>query len=119
MARHRDFEAAKQNKELITFGLGGENFTCIAEAPAGIMMDFVADASEGGAKTLPAMLAFLRGVLIEDDTERFDKMIYDKTVQINTTVIADLVVWLTEEYTGRPTERPLDSTPGPQATGAI
>ncbi|MGI8425603.1 MAG: hypothetical protein ACR2M4_03200 [Actinomycetota bacterium] len=116
MAKHKAFSFSSNGQEPITFDLAGEKFTCIPEAPGGTLTDFIGDAGEGTSRAAPAMLNFIKAVLIDDDVERFNSIIYSKTIMVPLETLLELVRWLVEQYVDRPTMRPSQSQRGPSAT---
>lgn len=125
MARHRTFgstttDPSAQPAEPVTFDLSGapplsaevwtETFTCVPVAPSGVLDDFVSVASvdERGNRVwnAPSLLRFLKGVLIDTDVVRLDKLVHDKKRIVPLDTLGELVLWLSEELLGRPTTPP-------------
>lgn len=70
MARHRDFGApADMRREAVTFSLAGEDFTCLPEAPSGVLNDLIAgvEYTDDGDRqySAPNLIEFVAGVLRE------------------------------------------------------
>lgn len=123
--RHRDFDVDPDaSAEPITFTLLGQPFTCVPEAPAAVLTDFVDAATEGGARAASSLVALLEGVVVDycsicaqqppglavvdhdcrPDVERLVRLLHSKETAVPIGVLGDLVMWLAGEYTGRPTQ---------------
>ena len=112
--RHRSFHAATSEHVPLSFDMGAETFECVPKLPVGIL----ADLTTGGTRGLPWILDFLRAVLATtDDEERFEEMIRSKDVIVDGEMLSNVVDWLLEEYTGRPTTPPRNLRPGRSSTG--
>lgn len=105
--------------EPIAFTLGGvgsidgqkweESFSAVPVAPGGVLDDLTSSVSldERTGNTVVhhmRVLQFFRGVLIDDDVERFEALVRDKNRVVPLEKLADILAWLTEELTGRPTQ---------------
>lgn len=120
----KDFDAARRerrrNREPIAFRLGGQEFTLPATLPAGHILDLIeADADGNPVATLVACRRFLAAILASDeDRERLEVVLrsHDDPVDLNDDLI-EVVDWIAEQYTGRPTKRSSDSSDGPQTNG--
>jgi len=115
LARHKAFSFSNESKEQVTFELAGEQFTCIPDVPGGVLSDFIGDAGEGTFRAAPAMVDLVKSILIDEDVPRFERLIRSKTVMVPLETLIEVVAWLVEQYTGRPTMRPSPSVPGPSA----
>lgn len=129
---HRSFDAEAVVDHALTgptFDLGGQTFHCLPSAPAGVlnrMLDAVqTDARGNRVFNAPDLIGFVCGVLIEhrwelddeqpaegevqwhqvptDDVQRFLAVVDSKDTIIPIERLGDVVVWLTEQYVGRPT----------------
>jgi hypothetical protein len=128
--RHRSFSLgpAPTPADNVTFDLSGERssnpedrwtetFTCVGLAPAGVLEDLTSairvDPTTGMRRydTLSCM-AFVRAVLVPEDTGRFELLLHDTDRVVGLIDLVQVVAWLSDELTLRPT-RPLSvSTPG-------
>lgn len=129
-SRHRTFDVAHASED-VTFTLtftrsvmrdpdddhpvaweerqsDSDTFRCVATAPGQSMIDLVAADAEGGGKSALALTAFLQAVITDEDWPRFDALIRDKDVQVPIDTLGAIVTWLSEEYSGRPTQPPTD-----------
>jgi hypothetical protein len=86
-------------------------------APAGVLDDLTTairvDPNTGARRydTLSCM-AFVRQVLVEADVDRFEALMRDKDRIVGLIDLVQLVAWLSDELTLRPTRPSSGSTPG-------
>lgn len=87
-----------------------ESFTCVPIPPAGMLDDLSAMAHIGADGTqvfsAPSLLKFMRGVLIDADVKRFEALVRSKTRVVELDALGAVVIWLSEEFTSRPTPPP-------------
>lgn len=120
MARHRSF-TVPQNTEELFFDLEGQRFSCRPQIAAGVLLAFVtmgdnpAASKKKGKKAASAaeeadnknstraLLKFFRGALRPPEYKRFMDLINDPDIAIPLETLNDIIEWLAEEYTGRPT----------------
>jgi hypothetical protein len=127
--RHRVFSATPSDEPPPTFTLDGtlpdgsgwaETFTCVPEAPAGVLDDLVASMGIDGDGNQRfnnvSLLRFIRGVLVEGDVGRFERLVRDKARVVPLETLGEIMLWLAEELTGRPTSRRSVSPDGPPPT---
>lgn len=102
---HKTFSAsnAAVSKEAVTFELEGETFTVINPFPMGSMVLFARAAKLGPEEQLAALDQLLRGWIIEEDRDRWDKVVFALP---NLDVLGDIAGYIIEEATGRPTLAP-------------
>lgn len=119
----RDFDAARaerlRQRDPIRFVLGGETFTCLPVIPVGAGLD-LADAGHHPMGTVgytQALHRFIRSALVDDDLDRFEKVLTSKTDPVGPNDLQELAEWLAEEYTARPTSPSTDSSGGRQSSG--
>lgn len=136
MAEHRTFGTPTPDvpPEGPTFDLAGETFRCVAVAPPAVLLRLASavTVNERGEQVFnaPDLIAYVTGVLVDevwavdepdeegkqdpaagrwvpvDDVDRFRELVYSKRVQIPIEVLGEVVLWLSEQYTGRPTRPP-------------
>lgn len=113
---HKDFDAAAREAvgESLTFQLGGEKFTTTPELPALPMLKLAAAAEKTDAEGAAAFYEFLQSMLVVDDVARFEAMAMRERLGMER--LSEVVTWLIEEMTGRPTRRPSDSPERPLPT---
>lgn len=119
-----DFDAARRERnrerEPLQFKLGGETFTCLAVIPAGLGYDLLEIELTGDQLRIGlAYRDFILAVLAtKADRDRFEKVLRQTKNAVEPLDLRDVVVWLAEQYGGRPTQRSSDSSDGPPANGA-
>lgn len=97
--------AAEKAVETIPFELDGEEFEAYGEVPGAVLLDFIsATDGESTGKSAGSILAYLKSSLDEENFKRFDKIIRDPQRPIKIELLADIVSYLIEERTSRPTE---------------
>lgn len=116
---HRDFAAARaeHTDEPITFVLGGQGFTCRRNMPAGHLLDLAAVEDNPAA-----LVAYLKASMADDDWERFDELVHDPDAlgadqPVDVALLGEIVSWIVEEQTGRPTSPPVRSVHGRSSSG--
>lgn len=109
MARFKDFgnpfdaDAA----EKLSFKLYGEEFFCYPEMPGKTLLEFVSIGnSEDPAEAAGAINQFFKKVLVEESYERFDQLAQDPNRLVSVQTLTEVISWLVEAYTDRPTEGP-------------
>ncbi len=125
MARHRSFKV-KDVEELddVTFDIEykkdgknhTEDFTAQPNQPGAVILDFIADAdSNDGGRAAGALITFIDTALVEEDKERFSKIIRDPQINVDIEVLASICEHLISEYASRPTEPSSPSSTGTSA----
>lgn len=115
---HKDFSLAPMREDAPTFSVAGREFKCLPEPPAGVLTDLIAAASGATAQSVPAAVEFIAGCLPDADAESFLLTIHDKDTIVPLETLAQIVEWLAEEYTGRPTTPSSASQDGSTTTVA-
>lgn len=107
MAKFKDFGASTDisSDEPVSFRLDGEEFNCRTRIPGKVMLDLAAKSGDQenpseGAKVIDD---FFKLVLIGESYERFNSLVTDPDRIISMEQLMDIVSWLTEMYTERPT----------------
>lgn len=110
MARFKDFGTGSDSSapvEPINFRLHGEEFSCIPEIPGKTVLNLVAKtSSENPADSADAITDFFKTVLTEESSARFDALAVDPHRIVSMQTLTEVLEWLVEQYTNRPTERP-------------
>lgn len=116
---HRDFAAAQaeHTDEPITFVLGEHTFTCRRRMPAGHLLDLAAVEDDPAA-----LVSYLQAAMSDDDWQRFDELVHDPDAlgpdqPVDVALLGEIVSWIVEEQTGRPTSPPVRSVHGRSASG--
>lgn len=116
MSQHRDFDAARRERQLeqLTFTVGGDTFTIDASLPAGVLLDLGRyTASSDSQQAFAAFVGFWDEVIPPDDQERFAQAV--RRVDLDTMIA--MVEWIVEESTGRPLGRRSSSPEAPSTDG--
>lgn len=88
-----------------------ETFTCVSFLPPAAMRYLALD-------NALASIGFIDRCLASDEeSERFMQLINDRHIRIEEKHLAEILEWLTEVYTGHPTEPPGLSGSGQTPTG--
>lgn len=92
-------------KDPITFELYDEEFTAYPEVQGVTLLNFSKHlGSENQAEVTGALLDFFELVLYEESYERMKTLWEDKERIVPIEMISDIVSFLVEEYTDRPTQ---------------
>jgi hypothetical protein len=107
MSRFKDFGGSDNaNAEPISFKLWGQDFHCLPEIQGKVLLDMVADSSsEDVSKSSKIATQFFDTVLTDESRVRFDALIVDKEKIVTVETLGEIVGWLVEQYSNRPTER--------------
>lgn len=111
----RDFS---RKRKRLNFTVDGDTFEAAAGLPGDIYAEFVTIySSTSEAATYQeqhnALKRALSLVLLDESWERFDARLRDKTRPIDDDQMSDVVIWLLEEYSNRPTQPSQPSSDGP------
>jgi hypothetical protein len=115
--RFRDFDAAIDEQDPLTFKLGGREWV-VDDVSAASFLRYTRRLAEHG-QSLAGMTNefhdFLLGALREEDREDFETMLTDKKVPFPH--LRNVVNWLIEEATGVPFVAPSSSAESPSTSG--
>lgn len=101
----KSFQFDTAETEPIEFELGGETFTAYGETPGAVLLDFAARSGGDSIQdTATAILGYLKSSMDSENWERFDKLIRDPAKNVPTSVLSDVVSFLIEERTSRPSK---------------
>ncbi len=110
MARFKDFGSGSAGapKEDISFKLHGEDFTCRPALPGRVLLDLVAKSGDedNPSEAAKSITDFFKTVLVKESYERFDALAKDPDRLVDVETLSDIVAWLVEQYSERPTSRP-------------
>jgi hypothetical protein len=116
MARFKDFGSGSNSTpaEPITFKIHDEEFTCRGEIPGKVMLDLVAKSAnqEDPANSAAMITDFFNYAMEEESYNRFIALAEDPIRIVTMETLTDIVGWLVEEYSDRPTSRPEVSLDG-------
>lgn len=105
--RHKDFGKAKSSEEYepLSFTLEGQEFFCKPAMNGMTLLKFVREAdSDDGGRSAAAMIDLFDKVLKKDDAVRFKELVDDPDVLIEMETLGEIVAWVVEQYTSRPTK---------------
>lgn len=106
--RHRSFESDAVSPDPITFDLHGETFEAYPDIQGVVVLGFVASIADvdedSGAGVANAILGFFEKTLKPESLERFHALTNDPERVVKTEKLSEIVGWLMEEYTDRPTK---------------
>jgi hypothetical protein len=109
MARFKDFGSgtAAANTDPIVFKIHDEEFTCRAEIPGKTILSLVAKtSSENAGDSASVIVDFFNLVLVPESVDRFNALAEDPDRIVTIETLSEIVGWLVEQYTDRPTPRP-------------
>lgn len=114
MSRFKDFGAGISKPiDPISFKLHDEEFTCRNEIQGRAMLDLVAKSSNANpSETASAINNFFKVVLTAESFTRFEALAEDPDRIVSMETIGDIIEWLVEQYSDRPTSRPEASSSG-------
>jgi hypothetical protein len=106
MAKFKDFGGkTEQELEPVSFQLWGEEFHCVKSIQGKVMLDMVSkSSSEDPSESAGLVTSFFDQVLLDESLERFNKLLESKDKIVTVDTLAEIVSWLTEQYTNRPSE---------------
>lgn len=110
--RHKSFDVISLDEaEPLTFDLGGEEFTCYPEVQGKMILDVMRSAAEADEESRGMLMAvsvldFFKKVMPPEEYERFEKLMEDPKRIVPMDTLSDIMGWLIEEYTNRPTQPP-------------
>lgn len=120
MARFKKFSGGRKitDFEPLTFDLNGNEFKAHPAIPGSVLLEFVRDAgSENGGDSAKALYNFLSSALPDEEYEKLQKVLHDPETIIEIETIGEIVSWLVEEYSSRPTQQPEVSSNGQLTSG--
>lgn len=112
MPRFKDFgsKSPDENAEPISFKLWDIEFHCLPEIQGKVLLDMVSDSSsDDPVKSTKVISQFFDSVLIGDSKEKFNELLVDPEKIVSVDTLGEIIGWLVEQYSDRPTKRPEDS----------
>lgn len=108
-ARHKSFASSNEDiteeeKAPVTFDIADETFTAKPDIQGIVLMDFLEESTSGGVSSIVAFKSFLKEALEEEEYKRFNTYLRTAPKQIPVETITEIVQFLIEEYTSRPTK---------------
>ena len=111
-ARHKSFDTVDiEDSEPLSFDLGGETFNCYAEVQGSVILELMrtsamADEDSRGVVMAVSVLDFFELVMPPEEHERLTKLFKDPKRIVPMTTMSEIMSWLIEQYTDRPTQQP-------------
>lgn len=94
---------SKEQIDRIPFELLGEEFEAYGTIPGAVLLDFIGASDENSGATARGILVYLETALPASEFKRFDKLIRDPENNVELEVLSEIVSYLVEEQTSRPT----------------
>lgn len=113
--RHRDFgkPVLAEEMEPVTFDLYDQTFNCYKQINGISLLRFVKEASaEDGARATQALLDMFARVMPKKEYNRFMELCDDPETIVPVETLSDIIGFLVEVYTDRPTKESEDSLVG-------
>lgn len=107
MARFKDFGSPVDlgSVEPLKFKLYDEEFNCYPEIQGKVVLELASlTNSEDTAESASAILKFFSRVLVPESASRFENLTGDPDRIVKIETLTDIIQWLVEEYTNRPTQ---------------
>ena len=107
MARFKDFGNPDEGvvHEKVSFKIQGEEFDCIPAIPGKTLLGFAeASSSEDGGESAKAINKFFEKVLVPESYARFEILAEDPNRLVTVETLAEIIGWIIEAYTDRPTQ---------------
>lgn len=94
------------------------SFTCQPEIQGAVLSDMIAAVNENAEMAAVELADFIRQCLMPDQLERYDEVTHGDQVIVPILLLVDILRWLIEEYSQRPTGAPSSLVSGPTPTEA-
>lgn len=110
--RHKSFDTVDiEDAEPLSFDLGGETFDCYPEVQGSVILELMrtsatADEDSRGVLMAVSVLDFFELVMDEENHTRLKKLFKDPKRIVPMTTMSEIMSWLIEQYTDRPTQQP-------------
>lgn len=107
--RHKSFAPKVEEAEPITFTILDEEFEAYPQLQGAVIVELLAGLADTGEEGNGAAAASLLTNVFEfalkpESLERFKKLTHDPERIVDLETLSEIVSWLMEEYTDRPTE---------------
>lgn len=102
----KSFTSSVNKKKVapISFELLGEEFEAYGQVPGAVLLDFIGSSDENSSATARGIADYFKAAMSEKEYKRFDKLSRDPENIIELEVLSEIVSYLIEEQTSRPTE---------------
>jgi hypothetical protein len=103
---------------MTTLSVGGREFACISELPAGLLLDLAASISEGGMSVIAQYRSFIYAAVVPEEREALRETLNRTENIVSLNDLNEAVGGLLVQYIGRPTS-PVSASPvgSEQTTG--
>jgi len=88
----------------LSFELLGETFEAYGSIPGAVLLDFIGSSDDNSSSTARGIGDYLKAALPKDEYVRFNEFVRDPENDIELEVLSEIVSFLIEEQTSRPTE---------------
>lgn len=100
-----DVDTPEVEVAALGFDLAGESFEVLPEAPGIVLLEFIeASTSEERGANASALIRFLKSVMEDEEWKRLNTVLHDPKNRIDIKLISEIVAFVIEAYTSRPTE---------------
>jgi len=109
MARFKDFGSGSDKPtEPISFKIHGEEFICREAMQGKVLLDLVAKSgdTENPGAAADVINDFFKVVLKPESYDQFNALATDPDRIVDVETLTEIVGWLVEQYSDRPTPRP-------------
>lgn len=100
---HREFLVPTAEVDPPSFTVFDQTFVCLPQPPAGSLTDVIAMADGSAASQAAAVPTFFASILSDEDAERFNTLIHAKDRIVPLDMLVEILQWIVQEYTNRPT----------------
>lgn len=115
MTKFKDFSAGATSAlaEPIVFKLHDQEFMCRPDIQGKTLLTLVGDAASNDAARQAGMIEkFFKTVLVPTSYENFDELTTSEDNIVTIETLGEIIGWIVEQYTNRPTSRPEVSASG-------
>ena len=105
--RYRSFTSkstSDEKIEAITFDLLSESFEARPRLQGAVILEFLSVIDDGSSASAAQLLTLIKAALVEESWTRFDALIHNPDTIVEIETIGEIVSFLVEEYTSRPTK---------------
>lgn len=112
--RFKDFGSGEaNNSEPLSFKIHAEEFHCYPNIQGKTLLNMVSQSMEtDSAMAVEVINTFFDKTLKPESKERFDVLVNDPERIVTVETLGEIVTWLVEQYSSRPTQGSEDSQSG-------
>lgn len=118
--RRRSFNTFSEagSDDILVLEINDQAFKCKSRIPGMVLMRWVSKIDMDDPATAgEAIEVLLRQAIAPDDWDRFDAYVTDARNNVDLKTLGEIIGWLTEQYTGTPTQQPSGSSSGSRPNG--